>query len=153
MDYGGLACCDSWGHKESDMTERLNWTEPWIMTQQWKKQTINYTQQIIWLSRELYRGKKCNPKRLHTILFPFCNILKCQDYESRLTVARLKGEDILLLNGNMKDPCDGNVLYLGGIIVHILIVIQYGSFARCYHWGKLGKWYMGSHCIISYNSL
>ena len=25
---GGLACCDSWGHKESDTTERLNWTEP-----------------------------------------------------------------------------------------------------------------------------
>ena len=24
---GGLACCDSWGHKESDRTERLNWTE------------------------------------------------------------------------------------------------------------------------------
>ena len=24
---GGLACWDSWGHKESDMTERLNWTE------------------------------------------------------------------------------------------------------------------------------
>ena len=24
---GGLACCDSWGHKESDVTERLNWTE------------------------------------------------------------------------------------------------------------------------------
>ena len=24
---GGLACCDSQGHKESDMTERLNWTE------------------------------------------------------------------------------------------------------------------------------
>ena len=23
---GGLACCDSWGHKESDTTERLNWT-------------------------------------------------------------------------------------------------------------------------------
>ena len=23
----GLACCSSWGHKESDMTERLNWTE------------------------------------------------------------------------------------------------------------------------------
>ena len=22
---GGLACCDSWGRKESDMTERLNW--------------------------------------------------------------------------------------------------------------------------------
>ena len=23
----GLACCDPWGRKESDMTERLNWTE------------------------------------------------------------------------------------------------------------------------------
>ena len=24
---GSLACCNPWGHKESDMTERLNWTE------------------------------------------------------------------------------------------------------------------------------
>ena len=24
---GGLACCDSWDCKESDMTEQLNWTE------------------------------------------------------------------------------------------------------------------------------
>ena len=24
---GGLACCDSWGRKELDMTEGLNWTE------------------------------------------------------------------------------------------------------------------------------
>ena len=24
---GGLACCNSWGCKESDMTEQLNWTE------------------------------------------------------------------------------------------------------------------------------
>ena len=24
---GGLECCDSWGRKELDMTERLNWTE------------------------------------------------------------------------------------------------------------------------------
>ena len=24
---GGLACCSSWGRKELDMTERLNWTE------------------------------------------------------------------------------------------------------------------------------
>ena len=28
---GGLACCDSWGRKESDTTERMNWTE----TQSW----------------------------------------------------------------------------------------------------------------------
>ena len=24
---GGLVCCDSWGHKESNTNERLNWTE------------------------------------------------------------------------------------------------------------------------------
>ena len=24
---GGLACCNSWGRKESDMTKQLNWTE------------------------------------------------------------------------------------------------------------------------------
>ena len=24
---GSLACCSPWRHKESDMTERLNWTE------------------------------------------------------------------------------------------------------------------------------
>ena len=27
MNKGGLACCNSWGRKESDTTERLNWTE------------------------------------------------------------------------------------------------------------------------------
>ena len=27
---GGLACCDSWGHKESDMTERLSSTETMV---------------------------------------------------------------------------------------------------------------------------
>ena len=26
---GGLACCDSWGHKESDTTEQLNWLTDW----------------------------------------------------------------------------------------------------------------------------
>ena len=33
---GGLACCDSWGRTESDMTERLNWTE--LKTQFWLSQ-------------------------------------------------------------------------------------------------------------------
>ena len=32
---GGLACCDSWGHKESDTIEQLNWTElKWKHNQQ-----------------------------------------------------------------------------------------------------------------------
>ena len=28
---GGLVCCSRWGHKELDMTERLNWTEGCIV--------------------------------------------------------------------------------------------------------------------------
>jgi len=27
---GGVACYSSWGHKESDTTERLNWTESYL---------------------------------------------------------------------------------------------------------------------------
>ena len=27
VGHVGLACCDSWGHRESDVTERLNWTD------------------------------------------------------------------------------------------------------------------------------
>ena len=29
---GGLACCDSWGRKESDTTEWLNWTDSQLTT-------------------------------------------------------------------------------------------------------------------------
>ena len=29
-EQGGLACCDSWGHKESDTSEQLNWTDRFI---------------------------------------------------------------------------------------------------------------------------
>ena len=35
VGQGGQTCCSSWGHKESDMTEQLNWTELYI------KQIIN----------------------------------------------------------------------------------------------------------------
>ena len=31
----GLACCDSWGCKESDMTERLNWTDSCVTGDLW----------------------------------------------------------------------------------------------------------------------
>ena len=30
-EQGGLACCSPWGRKESDMTERLNWTDLGVM--------------------------------------------------------------------------------------------------------------------------
>ena len=31
VGQGGLACCDSWGRKESDMIKQLNWTEYFIV--------------------------------------------------------------------------------------------------------------------------
>ena len=40
----GLACCDSWGRKESDMTEWLNWTEApvrWQIYVEWCKLSLN----------------------------------------------------------------------------------------------------------------
>jgi len=38
----GLACCDSWGHKESDTTEWLNWTE--------LKENVENREQKYWFS-------------------------------------------------------------------------------------------------------
>ena len=38
---GGLACCSSWGHKESDTTEQLNLTE--LMVVQSSEYTKNYS--------------------------------------------------------------------------------------------------------------
>ena len=45
---GGLACCDSWGLKESDTTERLNWTEIYKLFK---------TAKITFLVFFFYRGK------------------------------------------------------------------------------------------------
>ena len=39
---GGLACCDSWGHKELDMTEWLNWTE------------LKHNVTFFWLDTKIY---------------------------------------------------------------------------------------------------
>ena len=32
VGQGGLACCSPWGHKESDTTEWLNWTELFLVS-------------------------------------------------------------------------------------------------------------------------
>ena len=42
---GGLACCYSWGRKESDTTERLNWTElnwPLSKSMGFKSRNVEY---------------------------------------------------------------------------------------------------------------
>ena len=47
---GGLSCCDSWGHKELDTTEWLNWTE--LMAQMVKNLTVKQETWVWSLGRE-----------------------------------------------------------------------------------------------------
>ena len=50
---GGLACCSSWGPKELDMTERLNWTETQFK-RQWHKVKVIWTFVSKWCLYFLY---------------------------------------------------------------------------------------------------
>ena len=51
---GGLACCGSWGRRESDMTERLNWTNSILKALMEKVETI----QLSNISREMETLRK-----------------------------------------------------------------------------------------------
>ena len=42
VTQGGLACCDSWGYKESDTTEWLNWTHTHIYSTQYRNNLSVY---------------------------------------------------------------------------------------------------------------
>ena len=51
---GGLACCDSWGHKESDTTERLIWSDCLLLIlPKFNKKFQNYLSLPISLIKEL----------------------------------------------------------------------------------------------------
>ena len=43
---GGLACCNSWGHKESDTTERLIWSDLIILG--WPKSSFRFFMSAYW---------------------------------------------------------------------------------------------------------
>ena len=66
---GGLACCGSWGHKESDTAEWLNWTE---ISAEWVKgQGIcrhEFLKLIAMLSVFTYVGKEQGNKIAPTSL-------------------------------------------------------------------------------------
>ena len=61
---GGLACCDSWGHKESDTTEQLNWTD----TSSFIGISLNY-----WFSCgfQIQNEKDAPPKPVSPMLLPY----------------------------------------------------------------------------------
>ena len=64
---GGLACCDSWGRRESDTTEQLNWTEVCISNLQTEdcisNITDNWTSLVVqWLRIHLpMQGHRFDP--------------------------------------------------------------------------------------------
>ena len=43
---GGLACCDSWGHKESDTTEQLNWTELNTILKYYGRKRVKFSNEL-----------------------------------------------------------------------------------------------------------
>ena len=45
-EQGGLACCNLWGRKESDMTQRLIWSD--LMIRKGLMQSIQLSSTIIW---------------------------------------------------------------------------------------------------------
>ena len=64
---GGLACCDSWGCKELDTTERLNWTElkeqNWPFVSYLKTQAPFATYHTTFCSCNTYKTKLCRGKK------------------------------------------------------------------------------------------
>ena len=53
---GSLMCCSPWGHKESNMTERLNWTEHIYYPVITHKEVL-VLQQYTWILKALLQNK------------------------------------------------------------------------------------------------
>ena len=49
---GSLACCSPWGCKESDMTGRLNWTDPFTNVSYPCSKGMNNEQQLVWIMNQ-----------------------------------------------------------------------------------------------------
>ena len=66
---GGLACCNSWGRKESDTTERLNWTETnplsyGLVAKKWAFiPTLAHEKWLFWRFRDSFLNVKRNPQK------------------------------------------------------------------------------------------
>ena len=63
---GGLACCDSWGCKESDTTERLNWLTDWRDGMGDETEGTQEEMKLGWLSRFTHGLQRSTQIFLHT---------------------------------------------------------------------------------------
>ena len=63
---GGLACCDSWGRKESDMTEQLNWTELNDLKDHITRQLVKWYSVFSWWNTSLGCFLMTHTHTIHT---------------------------------------------------------------------------------------
>ena len=67
MDREARRCCNSWGRKESDMTERLNWTELKSPRNRWKIVCYLVLEAEAFLARFLAPQTQPLPPTLHGV--------------------------------------------------------------------------------------
>ena len=65
-----VECCFPWGHKESAMTERLNWTEwhisfSWALRSLWMVPIAMKSEDICFLAGKLWQSWQCVEKQRH----------------------------------------------------------------------------------------
>ena len=96
---GGLECCDSWGRKDSDTTERLNWTE---LNHFWSQNhflsnansicNLFWGHEFFWELSSFSLEKCMHPSHLFRVLYPvsggILGVLCCET-EPRSAVAHL----------------------------------------------------------------
>ena len=78
---GSLACCSPWGHKELDMTERLNWTEKTINSNRYFSYFITFLSTSVQFS-------SVAPLHIEFLISVYtkCKSSSIQIYDSPLTV-------------------------------------------------------------------
>ena len=88
-EWGCAACCDSWGHKESDTTEQLNWTD-WsckshstMPSLKWLSWTAHLNHCLLWWALITpVSGQVASLQSLRQ-RFSACNILREHSKEKR----------------------------------------------------------------------
>ena len=100
---GGLACCGSWGRKELDMTERLNWTELILCYATWPSHSLSYTSSLA-LGLSQYQGLFQWVSSLHQVakVLGSFSISSSNEY-SGLISFRVEWFELLAVWGTLKE--------------------------------------------------
>ena len=138
---GGLACCDSWGRKESDTTERLNWTElkahltshsrmsdsRWVTTPSW----LSCSLRPFLYSYSVYSCHRCLISSTSVRSLPFLSlIMPILAWNSRLiSLIFLKRSLVfpILLFSSISLHCSFNKAFLS-----LLAILCNSAFSRVY---------------------